>query len=154
MKTKRKAQLLAMLGFSTAATSCEALNEIGGGGAVCMYGQPSAAYVFNTEVVDEDGKPIKGIEVSTPVEHPYGVSDITTALTGEDGKCVLDFKTWPTGEFKVSATDVDGAENGGEFEAANAFVLIDSKDYKNPGEHGWHKGKATKRVKFQLNHKE
>ena len=153
MKTKHKAQLLAMLGFSTAATSCEALNEIGGGGMVCMYGQPSADYVFNAEVIDEDGKPIKGIEVSTPIEHPYNSTDITTALTDSDGKCVLDFKTWPTNEFKVRATDIDGAENGGEFEAANSFVIIDSKDYKDKGEHGWYQGKATKRVKFQLEKK-
>ena len=153
MKAKTTAKLLALLGFSTAANSCEALNETGGGGGLVMYGSPSADYVFNAEVIDEDGKPIKGIEVSAPIEHPYDSSDITTALTDSDGKCVLDFKTWPTNEFKVRATDIDGAENGGEFEAANAFVLIDSKDYKDKGEHGWYQGKATKRVKFQLEKK-
>ena len=31
METKTKAQLLALLGFSAAATSCEALNGLGGG---------------------------------------------------------------------------------------------------------------------------
>ncbi|MBR4851900.1 MAG: radical SAM-associated putative lipoprotein [Tidjanibacter sp.] len=151
MKAKLTAKLLALLGFSTAANSCEALSEIGGGGNLCMYGTPSATYIINAEVVDEEEKPIHGIKVSVITENSY---EIPEALTDFHGKCTIKYTGWPQNEIKLVAEDIDGTANSGEFESANAFALFDSNDYKDPGESGWFKGTATKRVKFQLNEKE
>ena len=154
MKAKTTAKLLALLGFSTAANSCEALSEIGGGGMVCMYGQPSASYVFNAEVVDEEGNPIEGIKASVkPTERTYlSPSDIPDAQTDKDGKAQLKLLgIWPQNEFTITMEDIDGADNGGEFESETTTVFIENNDYEGKGE--WVRGTATKRVKVQLEKK-
>lgn len=154
MKAKTTAKLLALLGFSTAANSCEALSEIGGGGGLVMYGSPSASYVFNAEVVDEEGNPIEGIKASVKPTEPTHLSpsDIPDAQTDKDGKAQLKLLgIWPQNEFTITMEDIDGADNGGEFESETTTVFIENNDYENKGD--WFRGTATKRVKVQLEKK-
>ncbi len=159
MKSKLALKLLSLLGFSTAVASCEIVNEWGGGGAVCMYGTPSADYVFNVDVKDvENNAPIEGIRVSAISRNNYvSPARVDTLISGQtlaDGKVKLSFGDFPKNEFEVVADDIDGAENGGEFSTASTTITIDNKDYKNPGESGWYRGTATKNATIKLSKKE
>ena len=160
MKSKLALKILSLLGFSTAVASCEIVNEWGGGGAVCMYGTPSADYVFNVDVKDvENNAPIEGIRVSVIQRYltnsvPTQIDTLTHSLTDNEGKVTLSLNTWPESSFEIAADDIDGAENGGEFSTASTTITIDSKDYKNPGESGWYRGTATKNATIKLSKKE
>ena len=160
MKSKIALKILSLLGFSTAVASCEIVIEWGGGGAVCMYGTPSADYVFNVDVKDvENNAPIEGIRVSVIQRYltnsvPTQIDTLTHSLTDNEGKVTLSLNTWPESSFEIAADDIDGAENGGEFSTASTTIAIDNKDYKNPGEHGWYRGTATKNATIKLSKKE
>ena len=159
MKSKIALKILSLLGFSTAVASCEIVNEWGGGGAVCMYGTPSADYVFNVDVKDvENNAPIEGIRVSVIQRYitnsvPTQIDTLTHSLTDNEGKVTLSLNTWPESSFEIAADDIDGAENGGEFSTASTTITIDNKDYKNPGESGWYRGTATKNATIKLSKK-
>ena len=160
MKSKLALKLLSLLGFSSAVASCEMINEIGGGGEMCMYGCPSADYVFNVDVKDvENNAPIEGIRVSVIQRYitnsvPTRIDTLTHSLTDNEGKVTLSLNTWPESSFEIAADDVDGEENGGKFAAASTTVDIESGDYKNPGEHGWYRGTATKNTTIKLSKKD
>lgn len=73
-----------------------------------MYGVPYDSYTIDVTVTDEDGIPIKDIEVADEGGN--------VAKTDVDGRTTVhqnDFGGW---RFEVR--DVDGPENGGEFESA------------------------------------
>lgn len=161
MKSKFLIKLLSLLGFSTVATSCELVNEIGGGGAVCMYGSPSASYVFNVDVKDADtNTPIEGMRVSVVREislynKETGKHDIEALdtlayeLTNDKGKATLFLdRDLPTSSHLIIADDIDGAENGGLYSTVSTEVLTQADDYKNPGSSGWFDGTATHNVTF------
>lgn len=114
--------LIAALGFGY--VSCE---ESGfRGGNLDAYGVPHVDFHITTRVVDEEGTPIKGIEVSTgsstgeftPVSH-----------TDENGLYTLTLKEWPTMEV-LRFTDIDGEANGGEFmdKSVNIKKVIQEND--------------------------
>ena len=158
MKSKLALKILSLLGFSTAVASCEMVNEWGGGGAVCMYGTPSADYVFNVNIKDvETDAPIKSIQVSVIQRYnhasPPRIDTLVSGRTHVDGKVKLSFGDFPSNEFEVVADDVDEWKNG-EYMPASTIVSIDSKDYKNPGESGWYLGTATKNATIKLSKKE
>ena len=99
--------LIAALGFGS--VSCE---ESGfRGGNLDAYGVLHVDFHITTRVVDEEGTPIKGIEVSTgsttgdftPVSH-----------TDEDGLYSITLQKNPAVQV-LKFTDVDGEANGGEF---------------------------------------
>ncbi len=159
--------ILGILGFSTVATSCELIDEIGGGGMVCMYGTPSADYVFNVDIVDsENDSPIEGIRVSAieKIEHQYWDSEtgmatyetITDTLavgtTDANGKVVLNVNSFPSDKHTIVADDVDGEANG-KFDSASVVLTTDRDDYKEPGNSGWYSGTATHDVTLKLNKK-
>lgn len=167
MKNKILKWIFSALGFSTVATSCELIDNIGGGGMVCMYGTPSADYVFNVDVIDgENDAPIEGIRVSVTeeVEHPYLDSEtgivtyytvtdtLATATTDANGKVVLNTNTFPRDKHTIVADDVDGEANG-SFNSASIILTTDSDDYKDPGNNGWYNGTATHNVTFLLTKK-
>lgn len=91
--------LLGALGFTACSESM-----------MCEYGTPTAHFTVKGRVTDADGKPIKGIVVSS--KDVYGLD----AVTGEDGQFAT--KTIPAVGIHGTLlfTDIDGAENGGEFE--------------------------------------
>ena len=167
MNSKLIRWILGVLGFSTVATSCELIEEIGGGGAVCMYGCPSADYVFNVEVEDvESGAPIEGIRVSAVErgERQYWDSEtgiaqyetytdtLASGLTTADGKVVLRYGTFPRDEHEIVADDIDGAANG-DYSSTSVEIKVDKNDYENPGESGWYSGTATNDITMKLSKK-
>ena len=94
--------LIAVLGFS-----CAEEEEM-----LVMYGpMRPETYRVDARVIDQEGAPINGIEVSlgntsgefTPVSH-----------TDKNGLYTLTLKEWPTVEV-LRFTDIDGEANGGEF---------------------------------------
>jgi putative lipoprotein (rSAM/lipoprotein system) len=140
--------ILGILGFSTVATSCEIIDEIGGGGEVCMYGCPSADYVFNVEVLDsESHAPIEGIKLDiSGYSNEYEYSSVTTSA---DGKATLRLNAFPKNSHTLLVEDVDGEENG-SYNSTSVIVSTDSNDYKNPGEYGWYEGTATHDVLIEM----
>ena len=105
--------LLALLGFG----SCDkGLIPGGGGGMLCMYGQPTANYKFLGDVKDEDGKAIPGIRVVffPEEEKPSYVND--TLYSDQSGHFEIDRLkySWPdnAADSHVKFEDVDGADNG------------------------------------------
>lgn len=159
--------ILGILGFSTVATSCEVIDNIGGGGNIAMYGCPSADYVFNVDIVDsENDNTIEGIRVSAieKIERQYWDSEtgmatyetITDTLavgtTDASGKVVLNVNSFPRDKHTIVADDVDGEANG-KFDSASIVLTTDRDDYKEPGNSGWYSGTATHDVTLKLNKK-
>ena len=91
---------LAALGFS-----CSSNNE-----PMPMYAPPLPNPTkLKAHVVDEDGNAIKGIEVSAG----YNGSVEPAGYTDENGDCIV---SWEDDIQLMKFKDVDGEENGGEFE--------------------------------------
>lgn len=148
MKNRFILKLLGILGFSTVAASCEIRDEIGGGGDVCMYGCPSADYVFNVEVLDsESHAPIEGIKLDiSGYNNVYEYSSVTTSA---DGKATLRLNAFPQNSHTLLVEDVDGEENG-SYNSTSVIVSTDNNDYKNPGNSGWYQGTATHDVLIEM----
>lgn len=100
--------MLSLLGFG--AVSCEGLN---GGGNLDAYGVPFREYQMSARVVDAEGKPIPGIKVSHGVSQDNPKSFEYVTITDSDGF----FSGYvDEGSTYLCFEDVDGEENGGEFE--------------------------------------
>lgn len=121
--------LLTLLGFG--AVSCEE-SGLGDGGNLNEYGTPYASYRINARVVDSEGNPIGGIKVESQSGEEFGVSDT-------DGNINCEYRD--SSLANIIFRDVDGLENGGEFENV---VLAWNDFYKKlekveEGE-GWYQG--------------
>lgn len=167
MKSKVVKWLLGVLGFSSMATSCETIEDIIRG-PVAMYGCPSADYVFNVDIVDnESDAPIEGIRVSAieKIEYQYWDSEtgmatyetrtdtLARGITDANGKVVLNVNSFPRDKHTIAADDVDGTENG-NYTSSSVVLTTDSDDYKNPGNSGWYSGTAIHEVTLKLSPKE
>lgn len=120
---------LSILGFTIPMFGCD---------APVMYGTPWADYEVEGKVLDADGDPIKGIKVSL-IEDQYN-SQSTQSL--ENGTFKVSLGTIPFDKLKLTAQDIDGAENGGEFEEKT--VELDFSKIKYTGESdGWYHGKKS-----------
>jgi putative lipoprotein (rSAM/lipoprotein system) len=115
--------LLTLLGFG--AVSCER--------SMVEYGCPTADYHVSARVVDSKGNSIAGIEVGGYYGVVFGVSDA-------DG--VVDINYRGSHISKITFTDVDGAENGGEFSKVefDRDYLKRKVEKVEDGE-GWYMGK-------------
>lgn len=104
--------LMTILGFS----GCEGLYD-----TRVEYGQPHAEFKIVGEVKSQAGKPLKGIRVVVrPTIEEWGLHQSDTLFTDAEGKYSKDRLSydWPD-ELKdavISFEDIDGPENGGEFE--------------------------------------
>lgn len=156
---------LGVLGFSTVATSCEVIDDIGRG-PVAMYGCPSADYVFNVEIEDiENGRPIEGIRVSAVErgerEHwdesgnyytvPY-IDTLAVGRTSDIGRVTLSYNVFPRDKHEIVADDIDGAENG-DYSSTSVEIDINKESYEEPGEYGWYWGTAAADVTIKLDKK-
>lgn len=114
--------ILAMVGVSSM-TSC----------FMAMYGCPTQDYTVKGTVTDEEGKPIKGIQVM--VNH-----NRDTLYTDANGKwCSKLYEGGdPWGEMVVFS-DVDGPLNGGRFMTSCADVSEMESHQLKKG-HGWYEG--------------
>jgi putative lipoprotein (rSAM/lipoprotein system) len=139
--------LLGVLGF----TSCEKEDEIGDTPAA--YGTPTADYIFEGVVTDQAGNPIKGIEVQIDGSFERGTLRTLKHETAADG-------TYFTNIYKecgfvrsITYTDVDGEENGGEFESLT-IKPDDMEKLKLRDGEGWYGGVFKLSAEVKLKNKE
>ena len=95
-----------------------------------MYGTPMVEFSVKGRVVDADSNPIPNIEV-TWAGNTYG-----KAVTAEDG--TFQYANEDIGfemtDVTLTFTDVDGEENGGDFETEEVQVPLTQTD---PGDGNW-----------------
>ena len=120
--------ILGLLGF----TAC-------GNAPLDMYGSPTVDFMVKGKVTDSEGTPIKGIVVSSTGLHSFVDGTGLSAVTDENGA----FVTNTIKEFGVCGTlvftDVDGAENGGDFETYEKDLSKFPQTQLKEGE-GWYRG--------------
>ena len=113
-----------------------------------MYGSPTVDFMVKGKVTDSEGTPIKGIVISSK----RGLSDDLSAVTDEKGE----FVTNKIKEFGVMGTlvftDVDGAENGGDFETYEKDLSKFPQTQVKEGE-GWYRGEYEVTADVKLNKK-
>ena len=137
--------LLGVLGF-TACEKDEDINDL-----PCAYGTPTADYMFEGEVTDQEGNPIKGIEVKLNGYFYDHLSEESNFETSSDGK--YSTRIYKDANFRIKSltfTDVDGAENGGEFES-QTIKPDDMESLQLRKGEGWYNGvfKLTAEVKLK-----
>lgn len=125
--------IISLLGFA----ACDSEKEI-----LYEYGSPTADYKYMGTVTDEDGNPIKGINV---VFQKSGIGDtrpeVLRVETDKNGQYSTDYIRWvPSGIYQVTYTDVDGAENGGEFKDEIVYTSHMDREQTGDGD-GWYQGK-------------
>ena len=129
--------ILGLLGF----TAC--------GGFVCEYGTPTTDFTVKGKVTDSEGAPIKGIVVSSTGLHSFVDGTGLSAVTDENGA----FVTNTIKEFGVRGTlvftDVDGAENGGDFETYEKDLSKFPQTQLKEGE-GWYRGEYEVTAEVKL----
>lgn len=142
--------ILSLLGFSSVATSCEVIAESTGGGMVCMYGTPTADYVFNIEVVDDQtGEPVPMI-LTSAYEGGYKEDyQLDSRLTNEQGKATLTFQEFPSGSHTIVTEDIDGPDNGGDYQKTSTTITTNSDDFVEPNG-AWYSGTATHDITIRL----
>jgi putative lipoprotein (rSAM/lipoprotein system) len=125
--------LLAILGVFNSCTQTE-------------YGMPYADYELKGVVTDkETSKPIKNIRIATF----YG----DTIYTDAEGKYALSYCFDMAEYFHFKIEDIDGEENGGEFEAQKIDVKFTNADKVKKGDGHWYEGKYEKTQNIELEKK-
>lgn len=107
-----------------------------GGGMTAEYGMPMAHFVVSGTVVAEDGgDPIEGIEVGLDEAYDTTTSD----QNGEFSLSVDSYAFCSTDPCStgLTATDVDGPAQGGDFATTVVSVALDQTD---PGGGTWDDG--------------
>lgn len=114
---------------------------LGVNSCVAMYGSPHADFKADGSVSDESGTPIKGIRVAMR-QHWYSAQDgdyhrDDTLYTDENGKYEYrDGLSYPE-TVTLVFEDIDGEQNGGEFESAEAEAPVKQK---KRGDHHFYGG--------------
>ena len=131
--------LLAMLGYESC--SSDSVEE---------YGTPNADFQIKGQVTYEGGIPIPGIRVRAPYSYIDG-SDGQSVLTDENGRFELDeFHSMLYGRLYVE--DIDGEDNGGEFQSDTINVWDLPKKEVEKGS-GWYEGKFEVNANIRLEKK-
>ena len=149
---------LALLGFA----GCTNIND-----APDLYGTPSVDYKVIGTVTDEQGKPLKDIQVI--VKNPNGWSyydDNTsreslppqvipdTLYTDKDGKFTSNnVHAISVSKFTVEIQDIDGEANGGEF-LQKQFTKNDFNEKRIKKGKGFYKGEYEYSKTVQLKRKD
>ena len=99
--------VISLLGFSACSKTDDKM--------VCMYGTPTFDYQAEGYVADEEGNPIEGIQLKVTLGNTSNDSaEEKITYSDKDGKFVTP-KYLDQMIFSLTAEDVDGAKNGGEF---------------------------------------
>lgn len=146
MKNKLLCWILGVLGFA-GMVSCEG-DTIKHGAE--EYGQPYVKFTLKGNVTDEESQPVKGIQIKfTTPGYMYGDS---FALTDQAGDYVLIepylYPPKENTELTVTATDIDGEENG-LFKESVKVTDFEDVTFNNPSGN-WYDGDGTKTVDFVL----
>lgn len=79
------------------------------------------------KVVDPDGKPIAGLEVTPYINSlslDVGIQQIASpAITDQNGDYHIETTTWPCDFLTFIVRDIDGPDNGGTF-SENRYLLM------------------------------
>lgn len=122
MCMRRRILLPALIATASLLLSCSAAEPIG---------EPYILFEVHGTVMDQEGNPIQGIEVSA------GTSD--NVKTNLNGNFTFNGRSVPMSAAKLTFTDKDGQDNGGEFQKQTVYVEM---NLKIPGEeYGNFKGK-------------
>ena len=134
--------LLAIFGF----TQCEMPVE---------YGTPSADFIIKGTITDSiSSTPVANIRVirgdSTSLAYPR----FDTIYTDVNGKYQTTVRSFPVESptFHLKVDDMDGAQNGGDFQRKTVEVVFTSSDWIEK-KSGWYAGKAQKTVDIKLKKK-
>lgn len=131
------AALLTALGFG----SC---NEVDMGPA--EYGTPTVHYKLKLKVVDQEDKPVSGLELS---------SMGSTKLSDAEGKAELEGSGvgfYRDHEVTVQIKDVDGAANGVVADEVRT-VKVTKSDFADHDKKGWDNGTVHKEVELKVERK-
>lgn len=145
--------LLPMFGVS-AAISCDNIiqsPDMYGCPPAPEYGVPVMEYRMSGKVVDSDtGTPIKGIAV-THREFGSTFEPADTVFTTENGDFLVENMGFPSEKMILKFTDVDGEENGGEYQVKEVTV---SFVQTGEGDGNWDEGDfAAENVEVTLEKK-
>lgn len=115
------------------------------------YGTPTADYKYMGRVTDEDGNPIKGINIVFQGNGNSINKELYRTVTDENGRYSTDYIHWGAGEkiYQATYTDVDGAENGGHFED-KTHLIIDMERKQTGESDGWYQGKFELTTEVKL----
>ena len=119
--------LFALLGFGAVACDNGMHDQV-------EYGCPTMTFSLKARVIDEEGNPIAGIEVQTK-DHDFYTDNFSDA----EGNIDLTTGMWPNINIDVIFTDVDGEENGGEFETLE-LNISDKVEKVKEGDGHWYQG--------------
>ena len=129
--------VLAMLGFAGCANSAD---------TPCEYGMPTVGYRVTGEVKDDH---LLGKEGAKPYQRYEGDTIYTDSKGAFQSAMIVSSYLK---EQEVIFNDVDGKENGGEFESVKMSVDdLDSKRIKKGD--GWDSGEYELKAKVQLKKK-
>jgi len=113
----------------------------------CEYGEPYADYELKGVVTDkETSKPIKNIRI---VHQTYR----DTTYTDAEGKYAFIYNDNLLEHLDLKIEDIDGEENGGEFEAQEIDVKFTNADRVKKGDGHWYEGKYEKTQNIELEKK-
>ena len=118
------------------------------------YGTPTATYIYRGTVTDEEGNPIKDIDV---VLHGVIEGSMNASLVIKTDKNGVFRTGWlNTSQARVETIDFvdrDGEANGGDFESQTLEVKdLDSKKVTEGS--GWYQGEFEVQANVQLEKKE
>ena len=139
--------VIALLGFS----ACDDKNDPSD--LPLMYGTPTADYKAEGVVTDEDGNHIKGIQIKAEMKSVLtGDLDSQIVYSDDSGKYATE-KHYEKKLLTLTVTDIDGEENGGEFEEMTINLqelkpVLDKTDAD-----GWYIGVCNYKVDFKLTKK-
>ena len=106
------------------------------------YGMPHAAFVLQGTVTDNaTSQPIQNIRVVRPFGYENKYSD--TTYTDKNGKYVYLFGDFPELKYQLKFEDIDGEDNGGQFQTKEIEGQFTQADLVEKGE-GWYTGKFAK----------
>ena len=135
--------IISLLGFS----GCSKEEEM-----LCMYGSPTVDYKAEGCITDEAGNPIEGICVKVEIFDNLNGSQIKTVYSGGDGLFITP-KYRNQHILSLTATDVDGDKNGGEFNDKKINLQNMQPDQDKTNADGWYQGIRTYNVDIQLTKK-
>lgn len=131
--------LITLLGFSS--TSCFSV----------AYGSPTSDYQAEGRITDQEGYPIKGIEVRVKIRD-YETTDFPAVYSDEDGAFTTE-KHRDLNIVSLIATDIDGEKNGGGFETKEIDLTQMKPEVKSSKKNEWYSLKTYKNVEIQLTEK-
>lgn len=142
--------ILSVLGFS----ACGGDDDDGPSSTPSAYGTPTATYIYRGTVTDEEGNPIKDIDV---VFHGIVEGSMNASLvikTDKNGVFRTGYlNTSRTSVKTIDFVDRDGEANGGDFESLTLEVKdLESKKISEGS--GWYSGAFEVQANVQLEKKE